>query len=148
MFLAMMQVQSVDSYKGTVAGCCAASHDGTIVVYPATVVPGEMAKQKAFWRAHDRTITVLHANRFCPTLLSGDDSGEIRMYVTWHHRDVLSHVVGAVLDNLCCKKMHSSKLLFHNSCSSSQTTAEVWGKTVFDVVVVQRLKSRGRQCLT
>ncbi|KAL3139772.1 hypothetical protein ABBQ38_004075 [Trebouxia sp. C0009 RCD-2024] len=78
--LKALQVQSVDSYKGTVAGCCAASHDGTIVVYPATVVPGEMAKQKAFWRAHDRTITVLHANRFCPTLLSGDDSGEIRIW--------------------------------------------------------------------
>ncbi|KAL3154336.1 hypothetical protein ABBQ32_013819 [Trebouxia sp. C0010 RCD-2024] len=78
--LKALQVQSVDSYKGTMAGCCAASHDRTIVVYPATVVPGEMAKQKAFWAAHGRTITVLHANRFCPALLSGDDGGEIRIW--------------------------------------------------------------------
>lgn len=106
-----LQVQSVDSYKGTMAGCCAASHDRTIVVYPATVVPGEMAKQKAFWAAHGRTITVLHANRFCPALLSGDDGGEIRMYVTWHHRHVLSCMVGAALDKLCCMTMHSSRLL-------------------------------------
>lgn len=75
-----LQVQSVDTYKGTMTGCCAASHDRTIVVYPATVVPGEMAKQKAFWPAHEDTITALHANRFCPTLLSGDDGGAIRIW--------------------------------------------------------------------
>ena len=77
--LSAMQVQSVDSHKGMLTGCCAASHDRTIAVYPANVVPGEVAKHKAVWQAHGRTITALHANRFCPTLLSGDDAGQIFM---------------------------------------------------------------------
>ena len=84
LFLPVVQVQSVDAYKGTMTGCCVASHDRSIVVYSATVVPGEVAKPKAVWPAHGRTITVLHANRFCPCLLSGDDGGEIRMYVAQH----------------------------------------------------------------
>ena len=74
-----MQVQSVDSYKGTMTGCCAATHDRHIAVYPANVVHGEVAKPKAVWSAHGRTITALHANRFCPALLSGDDGGQIHM---------------------------------------------------------------------
>ena len=77
--LSALQVQSVDSHKGMLTGCCAASHDRTIAVYPANVVPGEVAKHKAVWQAHGRTITALHANRFCPTLLSGDDAGQIYM---------------------------------------------------------------------
>ena len=79
-----MQVQSVDAYKGTMTGCCVASHDRSIAVYSANVVPGEVAKPKAVWPAHGRTITVLHANRFCASLLSGDDGGAIRMYVACH----------------------------------------------------------------
>ena len=78
-----MQVQSVDAFKGTMTGCCLASHDRNIAVYSANIVPGEVAKPKAVWPAHGRTITALHANRFCPSLLSGDDGGEIRMYVAW-----------------------------------------------------------------
>ena len=79
LLLPVLQVQSVDAYKGTMTGCCVASHDRSIVVYSANAVPGEVAKAKAVWPAHGRTITVLHANRFCPSLLSGDDGGEIRM---------------------------------------------------------------------
>lgn len=73
------QVQSVHSHQGVLAGCCAASHDRTIAVFPSNVVAGELAKHKAVWKAHGRTITVLHANPHCPTLLSGDEAGTIYM---------------------------------------------------------------------
>lgn len=92
-------MQSVDAYKGTMTGCCLASHDRNIAVYSANVVPGEVAKPKAVWPAHGRTITALHANRFCPSLLSGDDGGEIRMYVAWHslHSACVSSVAELVI---------------------------------------------------
>lgn len=105
-----MQVQSVDAFKGTMAGCCLASHDRNIAVYSANVVAGELAKPKAVWPAHGRTITALHANRFCPSLLSGDDGGDIRMYVAWqslHSACVLS--VGKLVslrNHAACTMLH------------------------------------------
>jgi len=73
------QVQSVHSHQGVLAGCCAASHDRTVTVYPSNVTAGEVAKHKAVWKAHGRVITVLHASTFCPMLLTGDVAGVIHM---------------------------------------------------------------------
>ncbi|KAL0055419.1 hypothetical protein WJX82_000253 [Trebouxia sp. C0006] len=75
-----LQVQSVHSHQGVLAGCCAASHDRTVTVYPSNVTAGEVAKHKAVWKAHGRLITVLHASTFCPMLLTGDVAGVIHIW--------------------------------------------------------------------
>ena len=73
-----LQVQCVNHYQGTLAGCCAASYGSQIAIYPTKIVPGELAKAKGAWNAHDSTITALHAGTFQHDLLSGDQSGIVR----------------------------------------------------------------------
>lgn len=109
-----LQVQSVHSHQGVLAGCCAASHDRTIAVFPSNVVAGELAKHKAVWKAHGRTITVLHANPHCPTLLSGDEAGTI--YI-WNMRSKPSEPEAEVRHDRAVTGIHSTGERSFVSCS-------------------------------
>ncbi|KAA6424266.1 MAG: hypothetical protein FRX49_05478 [Trebouxia sp. A1-2] len=109
-----LQVQSVHCHQGVLAGCCAASHDRTVTVYPSNVTAGEVAKHKAVWKAHGRPITVLHANTFCPTLLSGDDAGSIYL---WNMRSKPTNPEAGVKHEKAVTGIHSTGQRSFVSCS-------------------------------
>ncbi|KAK9823156.1 hypothetical protein WJX72_000685 [[Myrmecia] bisecta] len=74
------QVASLHHLGKPLAHCCAAAYGNSIVVYPTTIVPGEIPKQKAIWAAHSAPITSLRCSAFGMHMVSGAADGTVHLW--------------------------------------------------------------------